>query len=147
MNYGRLVGAAIAATVVDGIYGFLVYGVLLAGEFGRYPEVYRSNEAGAAYLPLMFLGILIAMFAVVAIYAKGYEGGSGVTEGARFGAMIGFVLSVILGSVNYATLNIGRRLAVAYVVAGLFEWILNGIVIGLVYKPSEAPAPRRAAGV
>jgi hypothetical protein len=147
MNYSRLVGAAIAATVVDGIYGFLVYGVLLAGEFGRYPEVYRSNEAGAAYLPLMFLGILVAMFGVVAIYAKGYEGGSGVTEGARFGAMIGFVLAVIMGSVNYATLNIGRRLAVAYVIAGLFEWILNGIVIGLVYKPVAVAAPRRAAGV
>jgi hypothetical protein len=147
MNYGRLVGAAVAATVVDGIYGFLVYGMLLQGEFGRYPAVFRSNEAGAAYLPVMFLGILIAMFAVVAIYAKGYEGGSGVTEGARFGAMLGFVLGMLFGSVNYGTLNIGRRLAVAYIVAGLFEWILNGIVIGLVYKPSEAPAPRRAAGV
>ena len=144
MNYGRLVGAAIAATVMDGVYGFLVYGVLLAGEFGRYPAVYRSNEAGAAYLPLMFLGILVAMVAVVAIYAKGYEGGSGIAEGARFGAMIGFVLAVITGSVNYATLNIGRRLAVAYVVAGLFEWILNGLVIGLVYKPVAAPAPRPA---
>jgi hypothetical protein len=61
--------------------------------------------------------------------------------------MLGFVLGMLFGSVNYGTLNIGRRLAVAYVVAGLFEWILNGIVIGLVYKPSDAPAPRRAAGV
>ena len=147
MNYGRLVGAAIAATVVDGIYGFLVYGILLAGEFGRYPEVFRSNEAGAAYLPLMFVGILIAMLVVVAIYAKGYEGGSGIVEGAKFGAMLGLVLGLLFGSVNYGTLNIGRRLAVAYVVAGLFEWIFNGIVIGLVYKPVAAAAPRRTAAV
>jgi hypothetical protein len=33
MNYGRLVGAAVAATVYDSVYGFLVYGVLLANEF------------------------------------------------------------------------------------------------------------------
>ena len=83
------------------------------GEFGRFPEVFRSNEAGMAYLPAMFLGILIAMFGVVAIYAKGYEGGSGIAEGARFGAVLGFVLAMLFGSVNYGTLNIGRRLAVA----------------------------------
>ena len=33
MNYGRLVGAAVAATIADAVYGFLVYGMLLASEF------------------------------------------------------------------------------------------------------------------
>src|SRR5207249_1187720 len=89
MNLGRLVGAAIAATVTDAVYGFLVYGMLLAGEFGRYPSVYRPNDAPPTYLATMFLGILVAMFAVTYIYAKGYEGGSSVAEGARFGLLFG----------------------------------------------------------
>jgi hypothetical protein len=147
MNYGRLALAAVAATIVDGIYGFLVYGMLLAGDFGQYPGVYRSNEEGAAYLPVMFLGILVAMFAVVWIYKQGYEGGSGVSEGARFGACLGFFAAVFFASVNYGTLRIGPRLAVDYAVAGLIEWILNGIVIGLVYKPAAAPVAGRAARV
>ena len=48
MNYARLALAAVAATVFDACYGFLVYGVMLAPEFARYPGVYRSNEAGQA---------------------------------------------------------------------------------------------------
>ena len=89
MNLGRLALAAVAATVVDAVYGFVVYGVLLVGEFARYPGVYRSNEAGMAYLPLMFFGIFVAIAALTLIYAKGYEGGSGVAEGFRFGVLVG----------------------------------------------------------
>ena len=54
MNYARLALAAVAATIFDAVYGFLVYGMLLVPDFSRYPAVYRSNEAGMAYLPLMF---------------------------------------------------------------------------------------------
>ena len=78
MNYARLGLAAVAATVFDAIYGFLVYGILIAPEFAKYPGVYRSNEAGQAFLPLMFGGLFIAIAAAAIIYAKGYEGGSGV---------------------------------------------------------------------
>jgi len=45
MNVGRLVAAAVAATVWDAIYGFCVYGVLLAPEFAKYPNVYLSADA------------------------------------------------------------------------------------------------------
>jgi hypothetical protein len=72
MNVGRLVAAAVAATVWDAIYGFCVYGVLLAPEFAKYPNVYRSNEAGMAFLPMMFAGIFVAMLVATMIYAKGY---------------------------------------------------------------------------
>jgi uncharacterized membrane protein (GlpM family) len=143
MNYGRLAAAAVAATVVDACYGFLVYGMLLTSEFGRYPGVYRPNDAaGMAYLPLMFVGILIGMFAVVAIYAKGYEGGSGMMEGARFGALFGIFAVAFYVSVSYATLNIGRKLTAELAGAGLVEWIIAGIVIGLVYAPAATPARR-----
>jgi len=147
MHYGRLAAAAVAATVVDAVYGFVVYGMLMTPLFTRYPAVYRSAEAGPAYLPVMFCGILVAMLAVAAIYAKGYEGGSGVAEGARFGALFGFFVAVFYASVNYGTLNIGPAVAVGYAVAGFVEWILNGVAIGLVYKPSASGSPRRAVGV
>ena len=56
MNYGRLALAAVAATVVDGVYGFVVYGNILSGEFARYPAIYRSSETQTPFLPLMFAG-------------------------------------------------------------------------------------------
>jgi hypothetical protein len=141
MNYPRLVLAAVAATVFDALYGFLVYGMLLAPEFARYPGVYRSNEDGMAFLPLMFAGLLIAILAAAIIYAKGYEGGSGVAEGARFGVLLGVFAVFAFAAVNYAVLNVGRKLAVMTAAAGLVEWSAIGTIIGLVYKPA-AGSPR-----
>ena len=48
MNYGRLVLAAVVATIVDACYGFVVYGMLLTGEFARTPGVYRPMDAQMA---------------------------------------------------------------------------------------------------
>jgi hypothetical protein len=140
MNFARVALAAVAATVFDAVYGFLVYGMLIAPEFARYPGVYRSNEAGQAFLPLMFGGLFVAILAATIIYAKGYEGGSGVAEGARFGVLLGVFVVFAFAAVNYATLNIGRRLAMMVGAAGFFEWLIIGIVIGLVYKPAARPA-------
>ncbi len=146
MNIPRLALAALVATVVDACYGFTVYGMLLAGEFGKYPAVYRSNEAGQAYLPLMFGGLLVAIIVATTMYAKGYEGGSGAGEGLRFGLMLGVFVFLAFGGVNYAVLNIGRRLALYAALAGLVEWTLVGLAIGLVYKPAQSAA-RQSAGV
>ena len=137
MNYARLVLAAVAATVFDAVYGFLVYGMLLAPEFARYPGVYRTNEAGQAFLPLMFAGLFIAILAVGIVYAKGYEGGSGVAEGGRFGLLLGVFVVFAFAAVNYAVLNIGRRLALMIAAAGFVEWLAIAVVIGLVYRPSS----------
>src|SRR6266487_4163544 len=111
MNYARLAMAAVAATVFDAIYGFGVYGTLLAPQFAKYPNVYRSEQTGPGYLPLMFGGLFVAIVVVAIMYSKGYQGGSGVAEGARFGLLLGVFVVLAFSAVNYATLEIGRRLA------------------------------------
>ena len=143
MNIARLALAAIAGLVVEICYGFVVYGLLLSGEFAKFPALYRSAETGPGYLPLMFAGVLVAIVAASIIYAKGYEGGSGVQEGMRFGALVGLVMVGYVAGVNYAIMNIGKRLAVYYGLAALVEWVAIGIVIGFVYSPR---AKVRAAG-
>jgi len=147
MNYGRLALAAIAAWVVDAVYGFVVYGTVLSSEFGRYPGVYRPNEVGPSNLPVIFVGILLAMFVASYVYAKGYEGGSGIQEGMRFGVLMGLLVLGYSGIVNYAILNIGRRLAGSVAIAGLVEWTIAGIVIGAVYKPAAQFKSRSAVMV
>ena len=48
------------------------------------------------------------MIAVACIYAKGYEGGSGLQEGLRFGLLIAiFNAGYVIGA-DYGILNIGR---------------------------------------
>jgi hypothetical protein len=147
MNYGRLALAAMAATVVDIVFGFIVYGNLMVGQFALYPGVYRPADLQPPFLPFLFGGIFLAMLAASCIYAKGYEGGSGAMEGARFGALVGILEVGYSVLVSYAILNIGRRLTLAMGAAALAEWIISGVAIGVVYKPAAGAASRRAAGV
>jgi hypothetical protein len=140
VNYTRLVLAAVVAWVVDSIYGFLVFGLALSSEFGRYPGVFRSFDAVNALLPLMFASTLIGILAVAYIYAKGYEGGPGLQEGLRFGICFGFFELFAISIPNYVVYNYGRKLAVETAVAGFVEMLIMGIVLGLVYKPAPARA-------
>ena len=143
MNFGRVVAAGVAATVWDSIYGFCVYGVLLAPEFAKYPNVYRSSEAGMAFLPMMFAGIFVAMVVATMIYVKGYEGGSGVAEGARFGFLLAVFIVCVFVGVNYATLNINKKITGMLAAAGFVEWLVAGVVIGLVYQGTPNTGARR----
>ena len=136
MNLARVVAAGVAATVWDSIYGFCVYGILLAAEFEKYPAVYRSAEVGRSYLPLMFAGILVAMIAAAFIYAKGYEGGSGIAEGLSFGLLVGMFVVCAFTSTNFVTLNIGGTLALKLAVSAFVQWTIVGMVIGMIYKPA-----------
>ena len=146
MNYGRLALAAVAATVADIVYGFLVYGLLLANDFAHFPLVYRSAETGPGYLPLMFAGLFVSMIVATTIYAKGYEGGSGAAEGVRFGVLLGVFVATAFAAVNYATLNIGRWHSLYMACAAFVEWTIAGLVIGVVYKPA-AGSSRQAVRV
>jgi hypothetical protein len=139
MNYGRLVLAAVAGTLVDACYGFVVYGMLLTSEFARTPGVYRPMDAQMAYMPFLFGGVFLAMLAAAFIYAKGYEGGAGLMEGARCGVALGVFAAGYAAIIGYSITNIGRKMAGELVIANLVEWTINGIIIGLVYKP----APRK----
>ena len=135
INFGRFAIAAVVATVVDAAYGFVVYGNLLQSEFARHPGVYRPEDVAVGYMPYLFLGTFIAIVAATYMYAKGYEGGGGLQEGLGFGVALGVFAVGYSGIVNFAVLNIGRRLGGSMIIAAFAEWVLAGIVIGLVYKP------------
>ena len=145
MNYARLFLAAVAATVFDALYGFVVYGQALSGVFSRYSAVYRAAD-DMSHTPVLMAAIFVGTLAAAYIYAKGYEGGSGTTEGVRFGAAIGIFAGVYFGGVSWAVLRVGRDLGPLLIIAGVIEWFLVGLIIGLIYKPSASDA-KRSVGV
>ena len=136
MNYTRIAIAAVAATIFYYIYGFLVEGLLIRKDFLPYTAVYRSGDAVKPLFPLGILCTLVASFVIGMIYAKGYEGGSGVAEGSRFGLLVAvFVVCTFVGP-NFVILNIGGRLALKLAVSNLVQWTLLCIIIGLIYRPA-----------
>jgi len=138
MNYGRIVLAGFVATVVYFVCGGLVFGKLIAKYYAPYTGVYRPSDAIMSYFPIGIAGTFLAILVLAAIYAKGYEGGSGILEGTRFGFLVGLFVVFAVVADEYVTLNIGRELALSMAAGRLFGWIVVGMAIGLVYKPAAA---------
>ena len=137
MSYGRIAIAALAAFVAYFAIGGLSFVLVpsLKDEFLKYPAVYRSQDAMKSVMPGGMAAMLVAMTVLAVIYAMLYRGGPGFAEGARFGALIGVFAICSFVIHNYVNLNIGLKLTFQQSVAYFLEWLVVGIVIGLIYKP------------
>ena len=140
MNYTRLALAALGGTVASFAFGFLVFWLApaLMNEAQKYPAVFRPREEMNRVMPIGFIASIIAILVVTIIFAMIHQGESGATEGARLGVLIG-VFAVCNVLHNYANLNFGLKLALGQAAAYFFQWIITGIVIGLIYKPLATP--------
>ena len=140
MNYLRLGLAALGGTVASFAFGFLVLGLVpaLFEEAHKYPAVFRPQEEMMSVMPFGFLASFIAILVVAIIFAMIRRGGSGITQGARLGVLIGiFAVCNVLH--NYVNLNIGLKLALGQAAAYFLQWTVIGTVIGLIYKPAATP--------
>ena len=137
MNLSRIALAALGGFVAYFVLGGLAFGLfpLLRNEFLKYPAVYRSQEALKSVMPGGMAAMFVGILALAVIYAMLYQGGSSVIEGARFGALIGVFAVCAFVVHNYVNLNIGLKLTVEQAVAYCVEWVVTGIVIGLIYRP------------
>jgi hypothetical protein len=141
MNYARILLASVCAFIAYFIYGGILFGALpwLRTEFAKYPAVYRSQEGIKSVMPFGMLAMFVAIVAIAVLYAMVYSGGSGIVEGARFGALIGIFAIGSFVVHNYVNLNIGLKLTTQQSIAYFVQWVIVGIVIALTYKPATHP--------
>jgi hypothetical protein len=138
MNISRIALAALGALVAYFILGGLTFSIAsLRNEFLKYPAVYRSPDAMKSVMPVGMLAMLVGMLVLAVTYAMLYKGGSGLIEGARFGALIGAFVVCAFVLHNYVNLNIGLKLAVEQSAIYFVAWLVTGVVIGLIYRPAH----------
>jgi hypothetical protein len=138
MNYPRLALAAVVAWIVSVGLAFLVHGVLLVDLYTAHASLFR---AGADMnLGLGFGAQLFGFFVFAYMYAKGYEGTSGLQEGLRFGVLIGLLLIGFSVVWSYALMPVSGRLGVAWAVDAVVELAIYGIIVGVIYRPHTVAA-------
>ena len=138
MNLARVALAAVGAFVAYFVLGGLSFVLFpsLKDEFLKYPAVYRTPDAMKTVMPAGMVAMFVAMVVLAVIYAMSYQGGSGAAEGARFGALIGVFAICAFVIHNYVNLNIGSKLTLQQSIAYFVEWLVTGVVIGLIYRPT-----------
>ena len=138
MNLLRIGLAALGAFVAYFALGGLLFGALpvMRSEFQKYPSVYRPKEGQMAHMPAGMLAMFIAILALAAIFAMLNRSGSDVLSGAIFGALIGIYSVGSFVVHNYVNLNIGLKLTIQQSAAYFVQWVVVGVVIGLIYRPA-----------
>ncbi len=142
MNGRRFLLGALAAFVV----AFLLAGlwhVLLMADF------YDSVQPGGMRQPPLFWSIALG-YAVVGLimsymYPKGYEGGSPVSEGLKFGAVIGLLWWSPTQLVLYGALTGPFSIVLVDGAWHLVEEGLAGIAVALVYGRRGRDSPQQAS--
>ena len=141
MNLSRIALAAIGGFVTYFVLGGLSFVVApsLKDEFLKYPTIYRSQEAMKGVMPAGMAFMFLAMVALAVLYAmlaaSVSNGADGLRLGATFGALIGVFAIGSFVVHNYVNLQIGLKLTVQQAIAYFIEWVVVGIVIGLIYRP------------
>jgi hypothetical protein len=142
MNPIRIALAALGAFVAYFVAGGVMFVTMpwLKTEFSKYPAVYRQHEGQVKHMPAAMAATFVAIVVLAVLYAMIYHGGSGVVAGAQFGAQFGALIGVFaIGAFtvhNFVNLNIGWKLTVEQSLAYFVEWLVVGIVIGVIYRPT-----------
>jgi len=137
MDFGRIALTSLGGLVAYFALGFLMFAVLPAmkSEFAKYPAVFRPQEAMKSLMPLGMGAIFVEMVVLAVLYAMTYRGGPALAAGAVFGALIGIFAVCSFVVHNYVNLNIGLTLTIQQGVAYFVQWLITGIVMGLIYRP------------
>jgi hypothetical protein len=138
MNYPRIVLAALAAMVVFFAWGFLTEGWLIRKDFARSAGLYRTSDLQIKYMPLGMASVLTGLLAAVVIYAGWCGATSTAMKGLQFGLLMGVFAACVHALSNLVTMNMDLKLGMEITVSTFVGWVLAGIVIGLVYRPSIA---------
>ncbi len=145
MNFARVAAAAVVAWIVSLPLGFLVNDVLLADLTAANASAMRPEAQLMANLPLGFAFLLLGFFAFAYAYAKGYEGGRGVVEGARFGALVAVVVCGFGLIWQYVIYPINGTYVAAIMIDSVIELSIYGAIVGAIYKPAAVGSARTAA--
>lgn len=134
MNIKRFVLAVLAVFVTLQVTDFLVHSVILGSTYESLEGVWRSDMMSKMWV--MTLASLFLSHMFVFIFAKGYEG-KGIIEGVRFGLIIGLLMTVVGMLSQYAVYPIPFSLTIKWIVFGLLQFVIAGIVASLIYKPTS----------
>ena len=134
MNMKKWIIASLVVFVTFELTNFLIHSFVLSGCYDVTASLWRPNMMEVMWL--MTLSDLLFSFVFVYVFQKGYEG-KGVLEGIRFGCVIS-LLMIIPGLINqYVVYPIPDSLLIRWLLTGIPQILICGMVAALIYKPKS----------
>ncbi len=136
MNWKKFWLAALLVYLGYAATTFFIHSVLLGAYYMR-PDIakaWRPEAEMNAHSWVRFLTMAVFAFFFTFIFAKGHER-KGIMEGIRFGLYIGLFTFFVSSFEQFIIYPIPYALVWYWILAGLVQSVLMGIIAALVYKP------------
>lgn len=129
----------LAMSVATLLTGFVVHGVLLAGDYAPLVgTLLRTQEDSQHYFPWMIVADLLIGFTMTWLYRFGFsEGRTTAAQGLRFGLAVALLSVVPLHLIYYSVQPTPALLVVKQVIFDTIRFMLLGVLIAYLQ-------PRRA---
>lgn len=135
MNWKRFFVASLVIYVVVQAMDFIVNEVFMKSAYESLKGLWRPNMASRMWLIYVF-GVLVALLFTY-VFVKGREG-KGIAEGIRFGVIIWLFVTVPMNVSMWVLLPIPYAIILRWMLYGLLEMLVAGILVAVIYKPLAA---------
>jgi len=136
MNWKRFFAASAAVYVAIQAIDFVANAVFMKSDNEAIRGLWRTDLSSRMWWMYVF-GVLVALMFTY-IFVKGREG-KGLAEGVRFGIIIWLFMTLPMNVSMWVMLPIGWQIILRWLLFGLLEMLIAGILVAAIYKPA-APA-------
>jgi hypothetical protein len=141
MNSKRIFLALVVAFVAISATDYLIHEVWLKSTYAADAgKLWRSEEDMKDHMSGIFLGQFFAAVAFTMLWARIAMGGAGLQCAVALGFFLGLFYSggVII---THAVQPLPHGLALKWIISGMLQSILVGVILFFVYRPAKACPP------
>jgi len=139
MNVRRFVIASIVVAIAAFLTDGLIHQVLLKGAYENLTGLTATKEQMDKWFWLFILGRIAFGFLLARVFVWGYSN-KGITEGIRFGFLMGLLVWVPLFCVYVTFLPYPKAIDIGEPFAGVIQFLIYGVLLSLIYKPASESA-------
>ncbi len=138
MNWGRAIGAGLAAGFVQNIANFVMHGLVLGGMYLDQPAFVQEPENMAMQI-VWFLVIALVLGVVASLlFASSRQSWQpGVKGGLHFGVLLGAVVGFQQFYLTLVVNDFPYHVAWLWLAVDVISFGIGGMVLGAVYKRAE----------
>ena len=144
MNSKRLILAIVAVFVGVFVTDYLIHEVWLKSTYEQTMNLWRPKADMQARFVWLMLGQFLAAATFATLWAKGFAGSGRIRRACLYGLCMG-LFSQATTFITFAVQPFPRDLAVKWVVAGLAQGVLMGLLVSFVYNPKPGDARPQTA--
>ncbi len=127
------ISAAVTFVLMLG-FGFLVHAVILAGDYGHFPGLFRTEADQQKHFPFMLMGHAIAAFTFAWVYLRGKEAKPFLGQGIRYGLAIAGLMVIPKFLIYFAVQPIEHMVVLKQICFDTASVVVMGIVVAALNK-------------